>query len=80
MKERKTSQIITRVTEAERVWVDGTAASFGMSTSTFIRLILRGARQEDALFRGLSPYHPDKQTPVRVPGESANGLLETLEP
>ena len=44
MKERKTSQIITRVTEDDRAWVDQEADKRGMGTSGFIRMTLRQVR------------------------------------
>ena len=44
MKERKTSQIITRVTEDDRAWVDQEADRHGLNTSTFIRMTLRQVR------------------------------------
>lgn len=45
MKERKTAQIITRVTEDDRAWVDREADKHGLDPSSFIRMTLRRARQ-----------------------------------
>jgi hypothetical protein len=44
MSERKTSQIITRVTEDDRAWVDQEASKRGIGTSGFIRMTLRQVR------------------------------------
>ncbi len=44
MKERKTAQIITRVTEADRAWVDREAERQGLDASSFIRMTLRHVR------------------------------------
>ena len=44
MRERKSSQIITRVTEDDRAWVDQEADRQGLNTSTFIRMTLRKVR------------------------------------
>ena len=44
MKERKTSQIITRVTEDDRAWVDQEAGKRGLGASGFIRMTLRQVR------------------------------------
>ena len=44
MSERKTSQIIIRVTEDDRAWVDQEADKLGLGTSSFIRMTLRQVR------------------------------------
>ena len=44
MKERKSSQIITRVTEDDRAWVAQEADKRGIGTSGFIRMTLRQVR------------------------------------
>jgi uncharacterized protein (DUF1778 family) len=44
MKERKTAQIVTRVTEDDRAWVDREADKQGLDPSSFIRMTLRRAR------------------------------------
>jgi hypothetical protein len=44
MKERKTAQIITRVTETDRAWVDREAEREGLDASSFIRMTLRRQR------------------------------------
>ena len=44
MRERKSSQIITRVTEDDRAWVTQEADKRGMGTSGFIRMTLREVR------------------------------------
>jgi hypothetical protein len=48
MKERKTAQIVTRVTEADRAWVDQEADKQGLDASSFIRMTLRRARVASA--------------------------------
>ena len=48
MKERKTAQIVTRVTEADRAWVDQEADKRGLDASSFIRMTLRRARVASA--------------------------------
>jgi predicted DNA binding CopG/RHH family protein len=48
MSERKTSQIITRVTEDDRAWVDQEADKQGLNTSTYIRMTLRRIRAASA--------------------------------
>jgi uncharacterized protein (DUF1778 family) len=37
MQERKTAQIITRVTETDRAWVDREAERHGLDASSFIQ-------------------------------------------
>lgn len=44
MKERKTAQIVTRLTERDREWLDSEAEREGLDTSSFIRMTLRRAR------------------------------------
>jgi hypothetical protein len=44
MKERKTAQIVTRVTETDRQWIDREAEREGLDPSSFIRMTLRRAR------------------------------------
>ena len=44
MRERKTAQIITRVTETDRAWVDREAERQGLDASSFIRMTLRRVR------------------------------------
>ncbi len=44
MKERKTAQIVTRLTERDREWLDTEAEREGLDTSSFIRMTLRRAR------------------------------------
>ena len=48
MKERKTAQIVTRVTEADRAWVDQEADKQGLDASSFIRMTLRRVRAASA--------------------------------
>ena len=38
MKERKTAQVLTRVTETDRAWVDREAERQGLDASSFIRM------------------------------------------
>ena len=45
-KDRKTAQIITRVTEDDRAWIDRESAKMGLDPSSFIRMTLRRARHE----------------------------------
>ncbi|MBS0529757.1 MAG: hypothetical protein JSS22_10255 [Proteobacteria bacterium] len=45
-KPRKSAQIITRVTEDDRAWVDRESARQGLDPSSFIRMTLRKARQQ----------------------------------
>lgn len=46
MSERKSAQVITRLTEDDRAWVNREATLRGLDTSSFIRMTLRQARQE----------------------------------
>ena len=46
MKERKTAQIITRVTEDDRAWVDRESQRHGLDPSSFIRMALKRVRHE----------------------------------
>jgi antitoxin component of RelBE/YafQ-DinJ toxin-antitoxin module len=48
MKERKTAQIVTRVTEDDRAWVDREADKQGLDPSSFIRMTLRRVRAASA--------------------------------
>jgi hypothetical protein len=45
-KPRKSAQIITRVTEDDRAWVDRESARQGLDPSSFVRMTLRKARSE----------------------------------
>ena len=44
MKERKTAQVLTRLTETDRAWVDREAERQGLDASSFIRMTLRRVR------------------------------------
>ena len=44
MRQPKSAQIITRVTEDDRAWVDQEAGKRGLGASGFIRMTLRQAR------------------------------------
>jgi hypothetical protein len=44
MKERRTSQVLTRLTETDRAWVDREAEREGLDASSFIRMTLRRVR------------------------------------
>jgi hypothetical protein len=44
MKERKTVQVMTRVTETDRAWLDQEAERHGLDASSFIRMTLRRVR------------------------------------
>lgn len=44
MKDLKTAQIITRVTEDDREWVKREAEKLGLDPSSFVRMTLRNAR------------------------------------
>jgi len=61
MKERKSAQIVTRVTEADRAWVDREADKQGLDASSFIRMTLRRAR--------------NATSPVPCDGNAADELL-----
>jgi predicted DNA binding CopG/RHH family protein len=54
MRELKTAQIVTRVTERDREWLDKEADRQGLDTSSFIRMTLRQARV--ASERGSGPH------------------------
>jgi hypothetical protein len=47
MKERKTAQIITRVTEDDRAWLDRECDRLGLAPSSFIRMTLRRERERE---------------------------------
>ena len=55
MKERKIAQIVTRVTEADRAWVDQEADKQGLDASSFIRMTLRRARAASASEQRTAP-------------------------
>ena len=46
MKERKSAQIITRVTEDDRAWINREAEQRGLDPSSFVRMTLRHARHQ----------------------------------
>jgi hypothetical protein len=46
MSERKTAKIITRVTQADRDWLEREAERVGLDPSAFIRMTLRRERNE----------------------------------
>lgn len=48
MKERKSAQIVTRVTEDDRAWIDREADRHGLDPSSFIRMTLHRARLANA--------------------------------
>lgn len=53
MSERKTEQIITRVSEDDRAWVEREAAKRGLDTSSFIRMSLKHIRHQELGARDL---------------------------
>jgi hypothetical protein len=44
MTERRTSQVLTRLTETDRAWVDREAERHGLDASSFVRMTLRRVR------------------------------------
>lgn len=45
-KERKSTQVVTCISEEDRDWLRGEAARHGLSPSTFIRMTIRRQRAE----------------------------------
>jgi len=46
MADRKASQVITRLSEDDRAWVDREAAARGLNPSSFVRMTLKQARYD----------------------------------
>jgi len=63
-KAKKTNQIVTRITEADRRWVDQEAERQGLDVSSFIRMTLRRLRTASLA-----------EVPAERRGEATHALL-----
>ncbi|MBA2690063.1 MAG: hypothetical protein H0U63_04605 [Burkholderiales bacterium] len=45
MKERKTAQVITKITQPDREWLDRECERQGICTSAFLRMAIRRERE-----------------------------------